>query len=116
MRYFHFSDGSIVKKLFWTGKSKGTFICRTSGRKGVCYAIEAMRNVENAMLVIAGDGPLREELQRQADKVMRETGKKIVFLGAKTHEELKKNLCFGRFICNAKHYGKRRRIKKASGW
>ena len=35
------------------------------------------------MLVIAGDGPLREELQRQADKVMRETGKKIVFLGGK---------------------------------
>ena len=66
------------------------FVGRLAEKKGVCYAIEAMRNVENAMLVIAGDGPLREELQRQADKVMRETGKKIVFLGAKTHEELKK--------------------------
>ena len=66
------------------------FVGRLAEKKGVYYAIEAMRNVENAMLVIAGDGPLREELQRQADKVMRETGKKIVFLGAKTHEELKK--------------------------
>lgn len=35
------------------------------------------------MLVIAGDGPLREELQRQADKVMRETGKKNCFSGGK---------------------------------
>lgn len=35
------------------------------------------------MLVIAGDGPLREELQRQADKVMRETGKKLFFWGQK---------------------------------
>ena len=52
-------------------------------KKGVCYAIEAMRNVENAMLVIAGDGPLREELQRQADKVMRETGKKNCLSGGK---------------------------------
>ena len=66
------------------------FVGRLAEKKGVCYAIEALRNVEDAMLVIAGDGPLREELQRQADKVMRETGKKIVFLGAKTHEELKK--------------------------
>ena len=66
------------------------FVGRLAEKKGVCYAIEAMRNVDNAMLVIAGDGPLREELQRQADKVMRGTGKKIVFLGAKTREELKK--------------------------
>ena len=66
------------------------FVGRLAEKKGVCYAIEALRNVEDAMLVIAGDGPLREKLQRQADKVMRETGKKSVFLGAKTHEELKK--------------------------
>lgn len=59
------------------------FVGRLAEKKGVCYAIEALRNVEDAMLVIAGDGPLREELQRQADKVMRETGKKLFFWGQK---------------------------------
>ena len=84
-------DTSLFGRQYREGNQKVLlFVGRLAEKKGVCYAIEAMRNVDNAMLVIAGDGPLREELQRQADKVMRETGKKIVFLGAKTHEELKK--------------------------
>lgn len=65
------------------------FVGRLAEKKGVCYAIEAMRYVDNAMLVIAGDGPLRNELTAQAEALHKETGKKIVFMGAKTHEELK---------------------------
>lgn len=60
------------------------FVGRLVEKKGVKYLIEAMRNIE-AMLVIVGDGPLKGELERQA-AAMKE---KIVFLGVRTHEELK---------------------------
>lgn len=60
------------------------FVGRLAEKKGVTYLIEAMKNID-AVLVIVGNGPLREELQQQA----REQGDKIKFLGAKTHEELK---------------------------
>lgn len=71
------------------GRKVILFVGRLAEKKGVCYAIEAMRYVDNAMLVIAGDGPLRNELTAQAEALCRETGKEIVFIGAKTHEELK---------------------------
>ncbi len=71
------------------GRKVILFVGRLAEKKGVCYAIEAMRYVDNAMLVIAGDGPLRNELTAQAEALGRETGKEIVFIGAKTHEELK---------------------------
>ena len=71
------------------GRKVILFVGRLAEKKGVCYAIEAMRYVDNAMLVIAGDGPLRNELTAQAEGLCRETGKEIVFIGAKTHEELK---------------------------
>jgi len=60
------------------------FVGRLAEIKGVTYLIEAMREIE-AMLVIVGEGPLKEKLMFQAQ----EFGDKIRFLGAKTHEELK---------------------------
>lgn len=71
------------------GRKVILFVGRLAEKKGVCYAIEAMRYVDNAMLVIVGDGPLRNELTAQAEALHKEKGKKIVFMGAKTHEELK---------------------------
>lgn len=71
------------------GQKVVLFVGRLAEKKGVCYAIEAMREVKGAMLVIAGDGPLRKELEAQAEKLCNETGRKIVFIGAKTHEELR---------------------------
>ena len=59
------------------------FVGRLAEVKGVKYLIEAMKSID-AMLVIVGDGDLKEELMRQAS----EQGPKIIFLGAKTHEEL----------------------------
>lgn len=64
------------------------FVGRLAEKKGVTYAIEALRYVDNAMLVIAGDGPLRKQLEKQAETVCKETGKTILFTGAKTHEQL----------------------------
>ncbi len=60
------------------------FVGRLVEVKGVTYLIEAMKNVD-ALLIIAGDGPLREELMQQAE----EQKEKIQFIGAKTHDELR---------------------------
>lgn len=75
------------------------FVGRLAEKKGVTYLIEAMKNVE-AKLVIVGDGDLYESLFSQASESFTgqvlapeekpvDTGWKIRFLGAKTHEELK---------------------------
>lgn len=61
------------------------FVGRLAEKKGVTYLIRAMKEID-AMLVIVGDGPLRHELQVQAEEL--EKGK-VKFLGGKTHEELK---------------------------
>lgn len=71
------------------GRNVILFVGRLAEKKGVCYAIEAMRHIDHAMLVIAGDGPLRRQLEKQAESVCKETGKTILFTGAKTHEQLK---------------------------
>lgn len=71
--YFNQDDKKVV-----------LFVGRLAEKKGVKYLIEAMREVD-ALLVIVGDGPLRDELKKQA-KIL---GDKVKFLGAKTHDELK---------------------------
>ena len=85
-----FGQEHRVENYFGQGDKKVVlFVGRLAEKKGVSYAIEAMRQVNNAMLVITGDGPLKSKLQRQAETVQKESGSTILFLGAKTHEELK---------------------------
>lgn len=60
------------------------FVGRLAEKKGVTYLIEAMKSVD-AKLVIVGNGPLEMKLKEQAAQ----QNDKIIFLGAKTHEELK---------------------------
>lgn len=71
--YFNQGDRKVV-----------LFVGRLAEKKGVTYLIEAMKQID-AKLVIVGDGPLRESLQSQA----KDQGNKIIFLGAKTHDELR---------------------------
>lgn len=71
--YFNQGDRKVV-----------LFVGRLAEKKGVAYLIEAMKQID-AKLVIVGDGPLRESLQSQA----KDQGNKIIFLGAKTHDELR---------------------------
>lgn len=66
------------------GKKTVLFVGRLAEKKGVTYLISAMSKID-ALLVIAGDGPLRQALEKQA----REMRVNAVFLGAKTHEELR---------------------------
>ena len=95
-----------VENYFGQGNKKVVlFVGRLAEIKGVNYLIEAMCLV-NAYLVIAGDGTLRNELEEQAynialqknedakfpDEVMANGARRfgnIIFLGAKTHDELK---------------------------
>ncbi|MBU3874739.1 glycosyltransferase [Faecalicatena sp. AGMB00832] len=58
------------------------FVGRLAEVKGVEYLIDAMNGID-AKLVIVGDGPLKEELVNRADS------RKVIFLGAKSHDELK---------------------------
>lgn len=60
------------------------FVGRLAEIKGVTYLIEAMKDIDG-VLVIVGDGPLKEKLKEQAKGF----NEKVIFLGAKTHEELK---------------------------
>lgn len=60
------------------------FVGRLAEKKGVKYLIRAMGMID-ARLVIVGNGPLEDELKALAEK---ESGD-IVFLGNKTHDELK---------------------------
>ena len=76
------------------------FVGRLAEKKGVTYLIEAIKYID-ALLVIVGDGPLRLELEEQA--FVQSNNKQtflsanlngikygnILFLGSRTHNELK---------------------------
>lgn len=66
------------------GKKIVLFVGRLAEKKGVTYLIEAVRELD-VKLVIVGKGPLENQLKNQADNLK----EKVVFLGAKTHEELR---------------------------
>lgn len=80
-----FGENYRIENFFNQGNSKVVlFVGRLAEKKGVSYLIEAMRNVD-AILIIVGDGPLREQLKNQS----LEYKEKVVFLGPKSHEDLK---------------------------
>lgn len=62
------------------------YVGRLAEIKGVSYLVEAMRYIENAKLIIVGDGPDRNRLKDLAQKF----GDKCEFIGSKSHNELKK--------------------------
>lgn len=66
------------------GKKVILFVGRLVEIKGTAYLIQAMKYIENAVLIIVGKGDLEEELRVQA----KELGDKVMFWGAKTHQEL----------------------------
>ena len=80
-----FSPDNRVENYFGQGEKKAIlFVGRLAEKKGVTYLIEAMKNVDNAILYIVGKGNLEDSLKEQA----KELGNKVVFLGPKTHNEL----------------------------
>lgn len=80
------------EKNFFSQESEKVvlYVGRLAEIKGVQYLIDAMKEI-NALLVIVGDGPLRQRLMEQAQKINSCYDiQKIIFLGAKPHAELKK--------------------------
>lgn len=74
-----------VENYFGQGDKKVVlFVGRLAEKKGVTYLIEAMKQVNDALLIVAGDGPLHEQLVEQAKPL----GDKVRFIGSKTHMEL----------------------------
>lgn len=78
-----FSPDKRDENYFGHSNKNILFVGRLAEKKGVTYLIEAMKNVD-AKLYIVGKGPLEGALRKQAEVL----GDKIVFLGAKSHEEL----------------------------
>ena len=66
------------------GKKVVLFVGRLAEKKGVAYLIEAMKKID-AVLIIAGDGPLKESLMEQA----KSQGDKIRFVGPQIHDRLR---------------------------
>lgn len=80
-----FSPANRIENYFNQGTTPVVlFVGRLVERKGVQYLIEAMEGL-NAKLVIVGKGTYEEELRKKAEHF----GSQIVFLGPRTHEELK---------------------------
>lgn len=81
----NFSPENRVEQYFGQGEKKVVlFVGRLAEIKGVTYLIEAMKGID-ALLVIVGDGPLRNSLMKQAE----ESEINVKFLSSKTHDELK---------------------------
>lgn len=78
-----FSPLKRVEGIFTNDKKNILFVGRLAEKKGLTYLIDAMRWID-ARLYIVGKGPLEKQLKEQASVL----GEKIVFLGAKTHDEL----------------------------
>ena len=75
------------------------FVGRLAEKKGCRYLIEAMAKVEAAhpevRLVIAGDGPLRGELEAQAAATLR----RCSFVGAQSSDEIRRWYQRARLLC-----------------
>lgn len=81
-----FGKQYYVPNYFGQGDKKVVlFVGRLVEIKGVSYLIEAMKNID-AVLVIVGDGPLKQKLEEQALQFAKG---KVKFLGGKTHDELR---------------------------
>jgi len=68
--------------------------------KNHAVLIEAMRSVDGAVLAIAGDGPLREELQQQIGRA----SAPVVLLGALSPEDVRSLLRAGDIFVTSSHY------------
>lgn len=80
-----FSADKRIDNFFKQGDKKVVlFVGRLAEKKGVTYLVEAMKQVQGAVLVIVGKGDREEELRRQAKGLE----DKISFIGPRTHEEL----------------------------
>jgi glycosyltransferase involved in cell wall biosynthesis len=81
----NFSSSLRKEDYFAQGEKKVIlFVGRLAEKKGVTYLIEAMKNIDHAVLHIVGKGNLEDDLRVQAESLQ----DRVVFDGAKNHEEL----------------------------
>lgn len=79
-----FSPQHRVENYFQQNEKKVVlFVGRLAEKKGVTYLIQAVKKLD-VILVIVGEGPLEKQLRNEAKEL-----RNVIFLGAKTHEELK---------------------------
>ena len=80
-----FNTEKRIQNYFGQNEKKVVlFVGRLVEKKGLTYLIEAVKELDDVKLIVVGNGPLEEELRRQALL----QGEKIQFVGSKKHEEL----------------------------
>jgi len=88
-RFSSKTDGSGIRSKFSAHGKVVLFLGRLVEKKGVGYLIEAMpdvvKNFAEAKLLICGDGPLRDELEKQVSEVG--ISENVVFVGAVSNKE-----------------------------
>ena len=83
----YFTPANRVENYFSQGEKKVVlFVGRLAEKKGTVYLIQAMQYVD-ALLVIAGSGPLEKECKSLAASLHLED--KVHFLGPKSHTDLR---------------------------
>lgn len=83
----YFSPSNRTENYFDQGKKKVIlFVGRLAEKKGTAYLIRAMQSVD-ALLVIAGSGPLEESCRQLVRELHLEN--KVRFLGPKPHTQLR---------------------------
>lgn len=84
-RLFNRENNRIKNYFKQNEKRVILFVGRLAEIKGVNFLIEAMKFIDNAKLVIVGEGPERQKLERLAEEIKID----VTFLGGKTHNELR---------------------------
>lgn len=74
----------------------GFFLGRLSSEKGVTNLVKAMKDIKNGRLLIAGDGPQREEIEQYIKDNSLEN--RIILLGYLNQDSIKKYLNECRFV------------------
>lgn len=84
-----FADVGLSTPKDWKGKSerfKILFVGKLRYYKGLNYLIEAMRHIEDADLIVVGDGPLRSKLESQVSAL--KLNERVHFVGQVEDEDL----------------------------
>ena len=90
IKNYSISQDDVASAFRWRENNFGNkrligFVGRHVGYKGIDVLLRAVKNIENTALVIAGDGPLKESMEKLADDL--NISGRVKFVGEVSHSE-----------------------------